>query len=85
MTVKRIEIARKIKGSLMDKEDWWYLCYDPSSDKAWIEHEWDHMNAYKISAGSNSGTSQFSIDEWIEKKGQGYEKIDVALQEAKQG
>lgn len=83
MTVTRIEIAKRIKGSLMENEDWWYLCYDDSSDSAWIEHKWDHMDAYNVGKAGDSGTSTHKLHDWIESKGHGYENVESALAKAK--
>ncbi|WP_166775755.1 hypothetical protein [Qipengyuania flava] len=83
MAVKRIEIAKRIKGSLMENEDWWYLCYETSTGEAWIEHEWDHMDAYNVGKAGDRGKSRHDLDEWISAKNRGYENIEAALSEAK--
>lgn len=79
MAVIKKEIARRTKGSLQEKEDWWYVCYDADTGQSWVEHEWDHMNAYKLGKDSNSGTEKHSVDEWIEGRRPGYEKIIEVL------
>lgn len=83
MTVHRIEIAKKVKGSLMENEDWWYVCYDDADQTSWIEHQWDHVDAYNVARGSDNGTERHEIQEWLDGKKRGYENIEAALEEAK--
>lgn len=73
MPVYKELLGKRTKGSLMEKEDWWYLCYDSDSQTFYVEHEWDHMNPYEIGRGDhNSGTTCHEADGWT---GVGADKI----------
>ena len=76
MAVYKELLEKRTKGSLMEKEDWWYLCYDSDSQKFYVEHEWDYMNPYKIGAGDHrSGNTNHEADGWT---GEGADKIEAA-------
>ena len=81
MAIVRKQIAIRIKGSLAEREDFWYLCYDPEADRFFVEHEWDHMNPYKLGEGGDRGKTEHSVEEWIAQKREGFEKIDDARAE----
>ena len=74
MAVYREEIHKQVKGQLMEREDCWSLCYDTDSGEFFVEHHWDHVNAYKVSEGTNSGTLRHAADKWT---GPGAEKIQI--------
>ncbi|WP_155264668.1 hypothetical protein [Sphingomonas segetis] len=76
MAVYKELLAKRVKGSLMENEDWWYLCYDTESQRYYVEHEWDHMNPYKIGSGDHgNGTTQSDAEGWT---GVGADKIEEA-------
>ena len=77
MPIYREQIAKRIKGSLAEKEDFWTLCYDSDEQRFYVEHMWDHMNPYKLSEKGNSGTTVHDADAWT---GEGAEKIPDAKQ-----
>lgn len=74
MPILKEQIAKRVKGSLAEKEDWWYLCYDTDAGEFFIEHEWDHVNAYRVSERS-SDTERHSVDGW---NGPGSDKVQEA-------
>ncbi len=75
MAIFSEEIAKRIKGSLMEKEDWWRLCYDSETQRFYVEHEWSHTDAYRASKGSDEGTTEHDAETW---SGPGAEKIGEA-------
>jgi hypothetical protein len=75
MAIHREQIAQRVKGSLAENEDFWTLCYDADAQRFYVEHEWSHMNPYKLSDPGSHGTSQHDADAWT---GAGAEKIDEA-------
>lgn len=75
MAVLTKEIAKKMKGSLQEREDWWRLCYDTDSREFFVEHEWHHMDAYNIGSAANEGKETFGADGY---RGEGSDKIDQA-------
>lgn len=81
MAVVRKQIALRIKGSLAEREDFWRLCYDLEAERFFVEHEWDHMNPYKLGEGGSRGTTEHSVEDWIANKGEGFEKIEEARAE----
>ena len=77
MPVYKEMIDRRINGSFAQNEDYWYLCYDSDADNFYVEHEWDHMNPYKLSDPGESGSSRHDADTW---EGPGSDKIADARQ-----
>lgn len=77
MPIYREMIERRIKGSLAQHEDYWYLCYDSDADSFYVEHQWDHMNPYKVSEPGSSGEARHDIETW---SGPGSAKIEEAKQ-----
>lgn len=75
MAVLTREIAKRIKGSLQEREDWWRLCYDTDTREFYVEHEWHHMNAYKIGSAADEGTTR---EPAVGYRGQGADKIEQA-------
>ena len=76
MTVYREQIAQRIKGSLAEREDWWTLLYDSETGTFQVEHEWDHMNPYKLGEGDSSrGKSYHPAETW---DGEGTSSIEAA-------
>lgn len=74
MAVLKHEIARSIRGSFGQTEDWWRLCYDTDADEFFIEHEWDHANPYR-GGPSNSGKKRHDAASW---DGPGHEELNNA-------
>lgn len=65
-----------MKGSLAEREDFWTLCYDSEAAYFYVEHEWDHMNPYKLGAGESSrGTARVAADDG---NGEGVHEIAAA-------
>lgn len=64
MTAARVKFHQIIKGSLMETEDWWRLVTEDDG-QIYIEHEWSHVDPYKLSLPSNSGTERFGVDEFL--------------------
>ncbi len=77
MPIYREQIAKRIKGSLAENEDFWTLCYDSDQQRFYVEHSWDYMNPYKLSEKGDRGTSNHDADTWT---GEGAEKIPDAKQ-----
>ncbi|WP_209427311.1 hypothetical protein [Pararhodobacter sp. SW119] len=75
MAVLKKQIGKRIKGSLQEREDWWHLCYDTERREFFVEHEWSHMNAYKVSAKADEGLRREAIEGY---SGIGSDKIDQA-------
>lgn len=75
MKLLKKEIARQMKGALQEREDWWRLCYEAESRDFFIEHEWHHMNAYKLETAADEGTEVMSVDGY---SGKGTDKIEEA-------
>jgi hypothetical protein len=75
MAIWKEQIAKKIKGSLMENEDWWYLCYDTDTHEFHIEHEWSHVDAYNVAKAADSGSSTHAVDAW---NGPGSENVAAA-------
>ena len=77
MPIIKVELDKRVKGSLMEREDWWHLCHNTEPGEQFVEHEWDHVNAYKVSEQS-SGTEVISVEQWLNGPGsQG--KLDAAM------
>ncbi|MGK2740545.1 hypothetical protein ACSHT0_06585 [Tepidicaulis sp. LMO-SS28] len=55
----------KVKGSLAEDEDWWYLEVDEDSGQQVVRHKWHHCNPYKLSQPANEGSKTYSIDEFL--------------------
>jgi hypothetical protein len=77
MPVYKEMIDRRIKGSLAENEDYWYLCYDSDADAFYVEHQWDHMNPYKLTEKGDSGESRHDAETWT---GAGHDKIEATKQ-----
>jgi hypothetical protein len=75
MAILKEQIAQRVKGQLGEKEDWWHLCFDADANSYYIEHSWDHVDAYKVSRGTDSDTERHPLEGW---NGPGLEKIDAA-------
>lgn len=76
MTILTEQLEYTAKGSLNETEDWWTLCYDTDVNEFYVEHQWDHMDPYKLGNNSGShGTSRLSADKYI---GPGSHKLDEA-------
>ena len=75
MPVLKREIAKQVKGALSEREDWWNLCYDTAEHAFFVEHDWHHMNAYKVDQKPNAGTKIMQIEGY---SGPGADKIDEA-------
>jgi hypothetical protein len=78
MAILKRKIAQRIKGSLQEREDWWYLCYDTDSREFSVEHEWHHMDAYRVGSRANEGRKQEPLEHY---RGAGLEKIEQAKAE----
>jgi hypothetical protein len=63
MPILKEQIAKRVKGSLAENEDWWHLCYDTDANEFFVEHEWDHVNAYRVSEHS-SDTERHAAEGW---------------------
>jgi hypothetical protein len=55
----------------MGDEDWYYLLENEETGEKLIEHSWSH----RISGEFISGTREYSIDEFEEKKPNQYSKL----------
>lgn len=75
MLVLREQIGKRIKGALMEDEDWWYLCLDTDNDCYFVRHEWSNVDAYDVAKCADSGSSEHDADTWT---GEGPEKIEAA-------
>lgn len=75
MAVLKKEIAKRIKGSLQEREDWWRLCYDTERREFFVEHEWHHMDAYNIRSAADEGTETEPATDY---RGNGSDKIEKA-------
>ena len=64
MTVHREEVHKRVKGSLMQDESWWHLCYDNDADAFWIEHDWDRVDPYNLAAKADVGSRRLSLEEY---------------------
>lgn len=73
MAVLREEIAKRIKGSHSQTEDWWHLCLDTETGEYFVEHSWDHVALNSLD--QNVGADQHDADTW---KGPGSENIKSA-------
>lgn len=73
MAILREEISKRIKGTLQQTEDWWYLCYDTNSQRFFVLHQWDHVSLNNLS--QNAGEEEHEADTW---KGHGADKIASA-------
>jgi len=60
---ERIQVYQKVKGSLMENEDWWYLVVDDNGNRH-VEHEWSHVDPYG-KREPNSGKIKISIDDFL--------------------
>jgi hypothetical protein len=77
MGIHKEQLYRSVKGSLMENEDWWWLCYDDEAERFYVEHEWDRVNAYKLSDPANVGKAVLELDAY---DGPGKDKIEEAKQ-----
>ena len=73
MAVLREKIAQRIKGTLQQTEDWWYLCYDTDTKEFFVEHKWDHVALNNLSQNADSETHD--AETW---NGMGADKISEA-------
>ncbi len=65
MTEYRRQLHYRMKGSLGNDEDWWYLVFDSESHELYIEHEWDHVpqGGGKASTGESKSTIKDFLDQ----------------------
>ena len=61
---KRIEIGKSVKGSLAQKEHWWYLIVEDSGEK-FVEYEWSYVNPYPHGGAGSEGTKKVPVDEFL--------------------
>lgn len=80
VAILTFELAKSAKGSLAEREDWWNLCMDTETGELWIEHAWDHVDAYNVSK-VNRGTSRHSVDGWT---GPGSKNIEAGIAKLKE-
>lgn len=73
MPILKEQIARRVKGSMGEKEDWWWLCYDTERQSFYVEHEWDHVSQGNLN--QNAGSTQFDAESW---KGEGASNMPEA-------
>jgi len=62
MAVLREEIAKRIKGTLNQTEDWWYLCLDTETGRYFVEHCWDYVALNSMA--QDAGSDQHDADTW---------------------
>ena len=75
MTILSEEIAKRIKGTLNQTEDWWDLCYDTDAERFFVKHKWDHVALNTLS--QDAGEEDHDADTW---KGEGAANIPAAKQ-----
>ena len=75
MAVLKKQLHMSAKGSWAEREDWWWLCYDTEARAFHVEHEWDHMNAYKLGEPSDKGTACQSVEGY---GGPGSDRVEEA-------
>jgi len=78
MPVSKTQLHFQAKGSLAEREDWWWLCYDTDTTEFHVEHEWDHMDPYHLGEASDKGTARMSIDQWQAAGGPGLDNYELA-------
>jgi hypothetical protein len=76
IAVLRTQIAKQTKGSLGEREGWWTLCHDDQSREFFVEHEWHHMNAYKVDLKAETGTTRLPLEGYV---GRGADKVQEAV------
>lgn len=76
--VKRVQIGERIKGSLMQNEDWWHLVLEDDGSYH-VEHEWSYVDPYGKSK-PNSGKKTFSAEEFL--AGDGSDGLKAELRAA---
>jgi hypothetical protein len=76
MPILKHQIAKRVKGSMAEKEDWWHACYDTDTKEFFIEHSWDHVQINGLS--QDAGSSRHSIDDW---NGEGRDNIPAAKEQ----
>ena len=60
---ERVQIGERIKGSLMQNEDWWFLVLEDNGT-CHVEHEWSHVDPYG-KGQPNSGQKNYSVEEFL--------------------
>lgn len=75
MAILAEEIAKRIKGTLNQTEDWWDLCYDTEAKRFFVHHRWDHVTLNNLA--QDAGEEEYDADAW---KGAGADKIAEAKQ-----
>lgn len=78
MPVSKTQLHFKAKGSLAEREDWWWLCYDTDTAEFYVEHEWDHMDPYRLGEASDKGKARTSVEQWQANGGPGLETYEAA-------
>jgi hypothetical protein len=62
-TLKR-QIYRRVRGSFAQDEDWWRLCYDTQAREFFVEHEWSHVDPFRVDNPFDVGTRVISVDSY---------------------
>lgn len=78
MSEQRIKLGERIKGPMMENEDWWHLVVRTDGTKN-VEHEWSHVDPYGKKP-SNSGIANVSVEEFL--AGDASEGLKAALKTA---
>lgn len=63
MVERKLELDARRKGSLGEKEDWWYLTFDTDTGRLAVEHEWSHTKLKSLSTSSDS--KYYTIEEFL--------------------
>jgi hypothetical protein len=56
------ELAKRIKGSLAETEDWWNL-YRNDDGELYVEHSWSHTKLKGLT--TDSGEKEYTIEEFL--------------------
>ncbi len=69
MALLRRELHGTAKGPIANNDDTWSLVFDTDTKCLYVEHEWQHVDLTR-SGGSNNGTEQIEISEYMLQGGQ---------------
>jgi len=58
------QLHERIRGDNTENKDWWSLVFDTESKRLYIEHEWSHTDAWRVSR-SNTGIAEFDINAFL--------------------
>lgn len=83
MPILQEQIGKRVKGSLGEKEDWWFLCYDTENQRFYVEHQWDHVD--QGSLVQKTGSEKHDAETWTGDGASNIAEARLRLEEKARG